>query len=48
MRSRMAQMLDPASGSAEFGHEVVERRFLSGSAAGCGGLIVPAADDATA
>jgi hypothetical protein len=49
MRSKMAQMLDVASGSAEFGHEIVAmRRFLSLSAEGYGWLIVPAADDSTA
>jgi len=49
MRSKMAQMLDLASGSAEFGHEVVAmRRFLSMSAEGYGWLIVPATDDAAA
>lgn len=49
MRSRMARMLDLASGSAEFGHEIVEmRRFLSMAAEGYGWLIVPAADDPTA
>lgn len=46
MRLRMAQMLDLASGSAEFGHEVVEmRRYLSLSAEGYGWLIVPASSD---
>jgi hypothetical protein len=43
MQLRMAQMLDLAHGSAEFGHEIVEmRRFLSLSAQGYGWLIVPA------
>jgi hypothetical protein len=46
MQLSMAQMLDLAHGSAEFGHEVVEmRRFLSLSAQGYGWLIVPSTDD---
>jgi len=46
MRSKMAQMLDMASGSAEFGHEIVEmRKYLALSAVGYGWLIAPAADD---
>jgi hypothetical protein len=49
MRSHMAQMLDLASGSAEFGHEIVAmRRYLALSAEGYGWLVVPASDESAA
>lgn len=48
MQINMAQMLDVASGSAEFGHEIVQmRKYLSMSAEGYGWLIVPASGDDT-
>ena len=46
MRSSMADMLDRASGSAEFGHEAVEmRKYLALSAQGYHWLVVPASGD---
>ena len=49
LRSHMAEMLDLASGSAEFGHEIVAmRRFLAMAAKGYGWLVVAAKDDAAA
>jgi hypothetical protein len=46
MRLKMAQMLDLASGSAEFGHEIVAmRQFLALAADGAGWLLVKATDE---
>jgi len=49
MQINMAQMLDVASGSAEFGHEIVQmRKYLAMSAEGYGWLIVPASGNEAA
>lgn len=49
MRSNMAQMLDMATGLAEFDQQVVEmRKYLALSTEGYGWLFVPASDDGVA